>query len=179
MSLVEVVVHCALLTLFVLMVFGSIPRGETRSMRELQQASMEANQALTEISQDLANSRAKVVRFEGPPAVAMPAAQKDRREAFSYTDSGEILWYGWVVYALEGDRLYRYFQPLPAPTLSSSLGAAPQPTSLQSNATREVVARNLTGFEVKPIELGLWEVSLTVKVGDSQARLSHRGRPRN
>lgn len=179
LTLMEVVVHCVLLSLFTIIVFGSIPRRQTDSMRELQQASMEANQALTEIGLDLANGNGRIVHLQNPPTLAIPVASQDRRTPFVHTSAGETLWYGWAVYRLEGDRLYRYYQAFPEPTVSARIAAEPGLELLPTSGAREVVARHLSSFQTTLVKPGLWQVSMSVALGDSEAKLSFRGRPRN
>lgn len=172
----EVVVHCALLTLFGILILGALPRNATSSRRDLQDLTQEANLALAQIQQELTNSAASAVRFESSSGLLMPVGYQHRSEAFAHTEKGEVVWYGWAVYALENGRLSRYFLPFEAPRSISGLG---DPPASVSGLQAEVVGRNISHFEAKVIGPGLWQVGLGVESGDSRVDLETVGRPRN
>ncbi len=173
MTLVEVAVYCVLLSLFSVVLFGSLPGASNASLEKLQDATVTANLDLTKLTMELSNSAApSVTIFSKPPGIAFLAAVQEADQPFTYTLTGEIAWIGWVGYLWDGSTLTRYWYPLKAPSLLASVGKVPTPDTLITGGTSKALRGRVSQFSVSLKEAGLWQVELQTEVDGHFATLT-------
>lgn len=168
MTLMEVVVYCALLSLFSVMMFLTLPTRQNQATLALQEAAQEAAVALRKISQELANSsRSHVVTNKDPQSlVFLSAVPSDDRE-FAYFSDGAIAWTGWVAYLAQDGKLVRHWSPYSAPLAASKVGLPP---SFQTRGGQAIV-KSLSSISAAESAPKVWSVSLTVAADGSQIEM--------
>ena len=169
MTLMEVVVYCALLSLFSIMMFLTLPTRSSQATLALQEAAQEAAVALRKISQELANSsRSHVSSSKEPPWLTFPSAvPKDDRE-FAYFSDGGIAWTGWVAYLAQDGKLMRHWSPYSAPTASSKLGLPP---SFGNTKGGQPIVKALSSISAHESAPKVWTIALTVAADGSEIEM--------
>lgn len=173
LSLVELLIAIALFGLISTYIAALVRYGFTYLQRaqdraELQRVSLFL---LSRLSSELSESSPDCLRYSGPneaPGLVF-ASPRGEDDLVSYSDN-RLLWKKWVAVWWDRDRqqILRAESTLPTPTLfkpdPSPAGFDVSVTSLTSVATQRVLARNVSGFEVR----GDREVSVSLEVEVNQ-----------
>lgn len=180
MTLTEVMVYCVLLSLFCTMLFLTMPNRPNATAEDLEVATARADVALRQLTHELGNASASsVTQLTSPAGVAFLSGNSDGYKAFTYLASGEIGWYGWVAYVLDGGKLKRVWYPFKSPTARASVSTTPAASELLKTGKSEVLCQNVSTFAVTLPEANLWQFEIRLKVGASESTLTSGAGARN
>lgn len=178
-TLTEVLVYCALLSIFSTIFFLSLPGRGFQSSEDIQQASQSANFALNALSSRISNSAATHIRtHEKPSGLIFLSAQVKSGAPFEYTKSGELGWLQWEGVFWEEDQLVSYSIPFEQATALTSVEKAPSWEEF-SKYKRRVLVQNVRAFKYDVNKYGSWILFLEVQSGQSWQQLRTGAKPRN
>lgn len=183
MTLIETIVSMALISVALTTIYSMSSMFLTNSRQLQAQADLEnsAQVAVMRMVSDLSDSHPASVTTGPAPVGVVFLSPRDGSDRFQRDAAGALYWQKWVCYYLDGNR-----QLVRAQIPFAPVTTPPNPThstaDFQTQGTRRVVARNVTGMQVggtSLVSITLGFATTVYTTNDMQISITDAVGPRN